>query len=209
MFNLPSSTQANRFLAKKSFETKIVNGKRIFENIEKITLKYKLSPSTINIEKTKNITEILIFEIVLKEKQEKEKALPKIAIKNINELVKAPILYKFIYEDSFCFSILYKEQNQYFFSSWNEEIEFELSQLNLQKVYENIIQTFFKTAAKNIKNDFQKAYKLENKIESLQKEIQALENKISKEKQFKKKLEYSQKLKPKQNELENILKEIK
>ena len=209
MFNLPSSTQANRFLAKKSFETKIVNGKRIFKDIEKITLKYKLSPSTINIEKTKNIAEILIFEIVLKEKLEKEKALPIIAMKNINELVKAPILYKFIYEDSFCFSILYKEQNQYFFSSWNEEIEFELSQLNLQKVYENIIQTFFKTAAKNIKNDFKKAYKLENKIESLQKDIKALENKISKEKQFKKKLEYSQKLKPKQNELENILKEIK
>ncbi|MAD42757.1 MAG: hypothetical protein CL623_10265 [Arcobacter sp.] len=209
MLNLPSSTQANRFLAKKSFETKIVNGKRIFENIEKITLKYKLSPSTINIEKTKNIAEILIFEIVLKEKQEKEKALPIIAIKNINELVKAPILFKFIYEDRFCFSILYKEQNQYFFSSWNEEIEFEFSQSNLQKVYENIIQTFFKTAAKNIKNDFQKAYKLENKIESLQKDIKALENKISKEKQFKKKLEYSQKLKPKENELENILKEIK
>lgn len=209
MLNLPSSTQANRFLAKKSFETKIVNGKRIFENIEKITLKYKLSPSTVNIEKTKNITEILIFEIVLKEKQEKEKALPIIAIKNINELVKAPILYKFIYKDSFCFSILYKEQNQYFFSSWNEEIEFEFSQINLEKVYENIIQTFFKTAAKNIKNDFKKAYKLENKIESLQKEIKALENKISKEKMFKRKLEYSQKLKPKENELENILKEIK
>ena len=204
MFNLPSSTYANRFLAKKSFETKITNGKKIFENIERITLKYKLAPSTINIEKTEKILEILIFEIVLK-----EKALPQIAIKNINQLVKAPILFKFLYQDSFSYAIYYKEQNQYFFSSWNEEKEFEFSQSNLQKVYENIIQTFFKTPAKNIKNDFKKAYNLENKIENLNKNIQALENKISKEKMFKKKLEHSTLLKPKQNQFENILKEIK
>ena len=203
MFNLPSSCFANRFLPKKSFETKITNGKRVFENISKITLKYKLSPTTINIEKTEKIVEILIFEIVLK-----EKALPKIAIKNIDELVNSPILYKFIYEDSFCFGVCYKEKNQYFFSQWDEEKEFDFSQTNLKKVYENIIQTFFKTAARNIKNDFIKAYELENKIQTLQKEIQALENKISKEKQFKKKLEHSTLLKPKENQLQTILKEI-
>jgi hypothetical protein len=209
MLTLPASTYANRFLPKKSFETKIVNGKKIFENIEKITLKYKLAPSTINIEKTEKISEILIFEIVLKEKLKKEKALPQIAIKNINQLVKAPILFKFLYQDSFCYAIYYKEQNQYFFSTWNEKKEFEFSQSNLQKVYENIIQSFFKTPAKNIKNDFIKAYNLENKIENLNKDIQALENKILKEKQFKKKLAHSKLLTPKINQLENILKEIK
>lgn len=204
MFNLPKSTLVNRFLPKKTFESKILNGKKVFKSIVKITLKYKLSPSTINIEKTEKISEILIFEIILNEKN-----IPTTAIKNIDELVNLPILYKFTHEDTFCYAIFYKEEKKYFFSDWNEQKEFDFSQINLQKVYENLIKIFFKTIAKNIKNDFKKAYELENKIENLNKDIQILENKISKEKQFNRKLDLSQKLKPKQNELETILKEVK
>ena len=61
--------------------------------------------------------------------------------------------------------------------------------------------------AKNIKNDFKKSFELENRIETLNKEIEVLENKIKKEKQFKKQLELSKKLNPIKTELETILKE--
>ena len=59
-FNLPSSTLVNRFLAKKNFEAKVKNGKKIFENINRITLIHKLSSKSINTSETKNIKEILI-----------------------------------------------------------------------------------------------------------------------------------------------------
>ena len=202
MLNLPKSCLANIFLPKKSFEEKVTSGKKIFKDISKITLKYKLAPNTINIEASENIKEILIFELILNEKN-----IPKDAIKTIDELIVFPKLYVFKYKDDFCYGIFYKEEKKYFFSNWSETKEFNFNNTNLEKVYENLIKTFFKTKAKNIKNDFKKSFELENRIETLNKEIEVLENKIKKEKQFKKQLELSKKLNPIKTELETILKE--
>ena len=202
MLNLPNQTLIDKFLPKKTFEEKVTNGKKIFKNISKITLKCKLSANTINIEKTQNISEILIFEIVLNEKN-----IPKDAIKKIDELVVFPKLFVFKYKEDFCYGIFYKEEKKYFFSNWNEKKEFDFVALNLEKVYENIITTFFKTQNKNANIDFKKSFELENKIENLKKEIEVLENKIKKEKQFKNQLELSKKLTPLKTQLETILKE--
>lgn len=202
MFNLPNQTIIDKFLAKKIFEEKVTNGKKIFKDVSKITLKYKLSANTINIEKTQNISEILIFEIVLNEKN-----IPKNAIKIVDALVAFPKLFVFKYKEDFCYGIFYKEEKKYFFSNWNEKKEFDFVALNLEKVYENIIKTFFKTQNKNANIDFKKSFELENKIENLKKEIQTLENKISKEKQFKHQIELSKKLTPLKNQLQTILKE--
>ena len=78
MLNLPNQAFIDKFLPKKSFEEKVVNGKKVFKDISKITLKYKLAPNTINIEASENIKEILIFELILNEKN-----IPKDAIKKI------------------------------------------------------------------------------------------------------------------------------
>lgn len=203
MFNLPKSCLTNIFLPKKTFEEKITNGKKVFKEISKITLKYKLSPNTINIEKTQNVSEILIFEVLLYEKE-----IPKNAIKIVDELVVFPKLFVFRYKDDFCYGIFYKEEKKYFFSSWNEAKEFDFNHTNLEKVYENLIKIFFKSDAKNIKNDFKKSFNFENKIQILKKEIEILENKIKKEKQFKYQLELSKKLTPLKNQLQTILKEL-
>lgn len=202
MLNLPNQAFIDKFLPKKTFEEKVTNGKKVFKDISKITLKYKLSPNTINIESSENIKEILIFELILNEKN-----IPKDAIKTIDELIVFPKLYIFKYKDDFCYGIFYKEEKKYFFSNWNETKEFNFNNTNLEKVYENLIKTFFKTKAKNIQNDFKKSFELENKIQTLKKEIEVLENKIKKEKQFKNQLELSKKLNPLKTELETILKE--
>lgn len=203
MFNLPNQAFIDKFLPKKTFEEKVINGKKVFKDISKITLKYKLSPNTINIEKTQNIAEILIFEIILNEKN-----IPKNAIKTIDELVIFPKLYVFKYKDEFCYGIFYKEEKKYFFSDWNETKKFNFNHTNLEKVYENLIKIFFKNEAKNIQNDFRKSFQLENKIETLKKEIEVLENKIKKEKQFKNQLELNKKLNLLKIELQTILKEL-
>ena len=203
MFNLPNQAFIDKFLPKKTFEEKVINGKKVFKDISKITLKYKLSPNTINIEKTQNIAEILIFEIILNEKN-----IPKNAIKTIDELVVFPKLYVFKYKDEFCYGVFYKEEKKYFFSNWNETKEFNFNHTNLEKVYENLIKIFFKSDAKNIQNDFKKSFEIENKIEILKKEIEILENKIKKEKQFKYQLELSRKITPLKTQLQTILKEL-
>lgn len=203
MFNLPNQAFIDKFLPKKTFEEKVINGKKVFKDISKITLKYKLSPNTINIEKTQNIAEILIFEIILNEKN-----IPKNAIKTIDELVIFPKLYVFKYKEEFCYGIFYKEEKKYFFSDWNETKEFNFNHTNLEKVYENLIKIFFKSEASTIQNDFRKSFELENKIETLKKEIEVLENKIKKEKQFKNKLLLSGQLTPLKNQLQTILKEL-
>ena len=203
MFNLPNQAFIDKFLPKKTFEEKVINGKKVFKDISKITLKYKLSPNTINIEKTQNIAEILIFEIILNEKN-----IPKNAIKTIDELVVFPKLYVFKYKDEFCYGIFYKEEKKYFFSNWNETKEFNFNHTNLEKVYENLIKIFFKSEASTIQNDFKKSFQIENKIQNLKKEIEVLENKIKKEKQFKNQLELNKKLNPLKIELQTILKEL-
>ena len=203
MFNLPNQAFIDKFLPKKTFEEKVINGKKVFKDISKITLKYKLSPNTINIEKTQNIAEILIFEIILNEKN-----IPKNAIKTIDELVIFPKLYVFKYKDEFCYGIFYKEEKKYFFSNWNETKEFNFNHTNLEKVYENLIKIFFKSEASTIQNDFKKSFQIENKIQNLKKEIEVLENKIKKEKQFKNKLLLSGQLTPLKTKLQTIQKEL-
>ena len=203
MFNLPNQAFIDKFLPKKTFEEKVINGKKVFKDISKITLKYKLSPNTINIEKTQNIAEILIFEIILNEKN-----IPKNAIKTIDELVVFPKLYVFKYKHDFCYGIFYKEEKKYFFSDWNETKDFNFNHTNLGKVYENLIKIFFKSEASTIQNDFKKSFQIENKIQNLKKEIEVLENKIKKEKQFKNKLLLSGQLTPLKNQLQTILKEL-
>jgi hypothetical protein len=203
MFNLPNQAFIDKFLPKKTFEEKVINGKKVFKDISKITLKYKLSPNTINIEKTQNIAEILIFEIILNEKN-----IPKNAIKTIDELVVFPKLYVFKYKDEFCYGVFYKEEKKYFFSNWNETKEFNFNHTNLEKVYENLIKIFFKSEASTIQNDFKKSFQIENKIQNLKKEIEVLENKIKKEKQFKNKLLLSGQLTPLKTKLQTIQKEL-
>ena len=126
MLNLPNQAFIDKFLPKKSFEEKVVNGKKVFKDISKITLKYKLAPNTINIEASENIKEILIFELILNEKN-----IPKDAIKTIDELIVFPKLYVFKYKDDFCYGIFYKEEKKYFFSNWSETKEFNFNNSTL------------------------------------------------------------------------------
>lgn len=70
-FQLPKTAYLNKFIAKSKFYEKAnINyklQKEFVEKIQRITWLYKLSEETIGITKTKNVTEIQIFEIALKQ----------------------------------------------------------------------------------------------------------------------------------------------
>ena len=203
-FNLPKSTLLNKFIPKSIFFNKTaVNSKlkaEFTDKIQKITWKYKLSEETIWINKTNKIQEIEIFEINLK-----EKIIPKNVLKIIDKTIPYPILYIFTYENDYSYWITLKWDKvwNYYFSDWNENIEFDFNWIDIEKVFESIIKKFIKDIEIDDKK-FDEIIKTDNARIFLEKEIDKLKNKIKKEKQFNKKVELNKLLLEEKSKLEKL-----
>lgn len=199
MIELPKSCVVDRFIAKKKFYERVNISKVVKEQfvkyLNRITWKYKISQDTLNINKTKEVEEIQVIELLLEEKFD-----TKDIIKIITKCIPYPILFYIKYENEFQYAIRYNDE--IFYSEWNKDIDFSFSGLNLEMVYKDIVRkTNSIEDIANIDNEIQKR----NQIKELEKEIKVLDNKIHKEKQFKKKVEYNHK----RNELIAEVKRIK
>lgn len=198
---LPKESYVNKFIPKNKFFGKTVLSTKIkdefTEKIQKITWKYKLSPETLSISKTANVEEIQVFEIELK-----EKIIPQNVLKVIDKLIPYPILYIFVFWEDTAFWITLKDDiNRYYFSEWNEEIDFDFHWINLEIVYENTIKKFIRQV--NVENNnFLDIIWKDKRVSILKSEIQALKNKIKSEKQFNKKVILNNNLQLKTKELE-------
>lgn len=205
-FNLPQKAFINKFIAKSKFYEKAAVSaklqKEFVDKIQKITWQYKLAEETIGITKTDRVTEIQIFEIELREKD-----IPRNILKVIDKAIPYPILYRFIAGESFAYGITLKENNKpsnYYFSEWNEHVAFDFTAIDLEKVYQKLIKTFLPVTYGKI-DDFNHAISHDLAIKTLAKEINTLENKISKEKQFNRKVEINKVLLEKKEQFEKLL----
>ncbi|KLO24964.1 DUF4391 domain-containing protein [Marinitoga sp. 1155] len=205
MISLPENCKVDRFIPKNKFyEKSNINNKikaEFIDKIKKITWKYKLSEETVGIKKTKEVEEIQIFEIELKIAE-----IPKKALQIIDKSIPYVILYNFIYENNYCYAIALKNKKnieKYYFSNWNEDINFEFYGIDLKNCYQNIIKKFIKRNI-NPSLDFEKIIKIDNELEKLEKEISILEKKMINEKQFKRKAEIHKKIKEIKNKIEEI-----
>jgi len=187
---LPRAALVNKFIPKNKFYEKTALSAKLqkdfIDKIQKITWKYKLAESTVGITKTDNVTEIQIFEIELK-----EQVIPKNILKVIDKAIPYQILYRFLYKGNEAYGITLKQKNNpenYYFSEWNEEKSFDFKGIDLEKVYQKIVKTFIRSEAQD-KSSFNEIIDIDNKIKVLENEIITLENKISKEKQFNRKVE--------------------
>lgn len=182
MIELLTNCLVDKFISKKTFYEKANVGTLVKEEfvdlVEKITWKYKLSEDTININKTSDIEEIQVFEIKVKNKK-----IPKNVIKIITKSVKYKILFIIKYNQDFFYII--NDENLYS-SSWNETINFNFNAVNLENLYQNLIKNLIKEEQNN--NDFQTIIQNKKRQEELQKQINALNNKLKIEKQFNKKV---------------------
>lgn len=171
----------NTFFAKTAISTKLK--KEFTDQIQKITWEYKLAEGTIGIPGTPSVEEIQIFEIQLK-----EKLIPKNVLKVIDKTIPYPILYVFKYEDDLAYGITLKDDSsqRYYFSKWGEDKQFTFSGTTLERVYQGIVTTFINISQKD--KDFANIVATDKQIETLEKEISALKNKIKNEKQFNKKV---------------------
>lgn len=209
LLQLPDSALVNKFIAKSKFYNRVSLNTKLqseFTNkIQKITWKYKLAEDTIGISKTENVTEIQIFEIELK-----QQVIPKNVLKIIDKSIPYQILYIFTYKDNIAYGITLKENNSvqnYYFSDWNQEIHFNFTGIDLEKVYQKLIRSFITNEAKS-QNSFNDIIDIDNKIKKLENDIVTLETKIRKEKQFNRKVELNKTLILKQNQLRFIKEKI-
>lgn len=199
MINLPSNCEVNKFIPKKTFYEKVnisSTAKQDFiDKLEKIYWKYKLSEDTINVTKTEDVEEIEIFELVLKEKCD-VKSLIKVITKEIPYV----ILFIIKYNNEFQYAI--KVNDNILITSWNEEKDFKFIGLNLKEVYNDIVRKIIDDASTE---NIIKILETNKQIQELEKKINMLKNKISKEVQFKKKVELNQELRNLKHELEELL----
>jgi hypothetical protein len=199
-FKLPQNAVVNKFIAKTKFyeraslSSKLQN--EFIKKIKRITWKYKLAEDTIGINKTDSVTEIQIFEIELK-----EQVIPKNVLKVIDKAIPYQILYQFVYKDNLVYGITLKKMSEknsvssrnYYFSKWNEDLNFDFTGIDLEKVYQKVIKAFISNEAKN-RGNFDAIIEADNQIKSLEKEIEILSSKIKKEKQFNRKVELNKSL---------------
>lgn len=205
---LPKKSEVNKFIPKSKFFTKTTvntKTKQLFaDSVQKIIWRYKLSKETINILGTKEVEEIQIFEIELKDKN-----VPKNILYIIDKTIPYPILYVFTYKNFSCFGITVRDTDnpKYYFSDWNEKISFDFNGSNLEQVYHKMVRVFIKSKNKN-NTDFKTLISLDIKREKLEKEVLILEKKLKNEKQFKRQIDINKELKHKIRELDEVKKEL-
>lgn len=214
-FKLPHNALVNKFIAKTKFYERATLSSKLqnefINKIQKITWKYKLAEDTIGISKTDSVTEIQVFEIELK-----EQAIPENVLKVIDKAIPYQILYQFVYKDNLAYGITLKgpilktmpekesaATRNYYFSEWNEDLNFDFTGIDLEKVYQKLIKAFINNEAKN-QSDFAAIIDTDDKIKRLGKEITTLDNKIRKEKQFNRKVELNKSLLERQRQLKII-----
>ena len=213
--NLPENAVVNKFIAKTKFYERATLSSKLqnefINKIQKITWKYKLAEDTIGISKTDSVTEIQVFEIELK-----EQVIPENVLKVIDKAIPYQILYQFVYKDNTAYGITLKcpilrtmpekesaGTRNYYFSRWNEDLNFDFTDIDLEKVYQKVIKAFINNEAKN-RSDFAAIIDADDKIKQLGKEIKTLGKKIKKEKQFNRKVELNKSLLERQKQLQSI-----
>lgn len=201
MIELPKECVVDKFIPKKIFYEKISlssNLKQEFvDKVDKIYWKYKISEDTLNISKTKNVEEIEIFELTLKEKVNCQNI-----IKVITKNIQYQILFEIKYKDEIQYAIKYNDD--IYFTNWNEKISFAFNGIDLNIVYENIIRSVTNISEQNsnINEELEKS----KRLKEIQKDIKRLESKMKAEKQFNKKVELNKnilKLKKQKEEFSN------
>lgn len=208
-FKLPRAAFVNKFIPKSKFYEKAALSsklqKEFVDKIQKITWRYKLAESTVGITKTDKVIEIQIFEIELK-----EQVIPKNVLKVIDKAIPYQILYRFTCKGNEAYGITLKENRcaeNYYFTEWNEKKIFDFTGIDLEKVYQKIVKTFIPSEVQT-KSSFNEIIDTDNKIKALENEIDALGGRISKEKQFNRKVELNKILLERKNYLKKIKEEL-
>ena len=217
MLGLPKATEFNRRIPKTKFyeHTNItLSLKRLFvDQVKNIYWRNKIAVTTTNLTDGRYVTEIEVFEINLNSSQLNIELL-----KLIDSVIPYHILYILEYNGKYQAWIGYKETtniekkiskvDRYYHTDWIEEKDFvvKLDGLNLDNVYENLVRQIAgdKLQSDSPSETLKQSVERDKEIETLQKQINILQNKIRKEKQLNKQMEMNTELKKLRKALETI-----
>lgn len=217
MLGLSKATEFNRRIPKAKFYENInitTSLKRLFvDHVKNIYWRNKIASTTTNLSAGKYVTEIEVFEVNLNSPQVDIDLL-----KCIDSVIPYHILYILEYNGKYQAWIGYKETidiykkrskvDRYYHTNWFEETELvvRLEGLNLDDVYENLVRQIAgdKLQSDSSTESLKQSVERDKEIETLQKQISILQNKIRKEKQLNKQIEINTELKKLRSALEKL-----
>ncbi|MBU9712036.1 DUF4391 domain-containing protein [Evansella tamaricis] len=218
MLTFPESTLFNRRIPKSKFYHHLSVShqleQKFTQEVDTIVWKNKFSPETINIEKGKEVSEIQVMEVNLK-----NKSISDVIIETIDRDIPYHLLFLLRYQDFAQLRISYKEYSKnregkfkvdsYFQTEWMllDQLFLAIEGINLDKVYENfIIQIAGDQLQTKEDTDIKTSIDISKEVEKLKKDIQMMEKKMKQEKQFNRQVKLSGEIRKLKKELERKLK---
>ena len=213
MFGLPRTTMFNKRIPKEKFYENLQVDSRtkssFVEQIKTIYWRNKIAPDTTNLAAGSTVTEIEVFEIKLK-----TSFLDEGVLRQIDRDIPYHILFLLQYENKYQTWIAYKEASsakaafkvgRYYHTDWldSEELPLRLEGLNMDAAYENFVyQVAGEALPKRENESLQDAVEKAEAIKNLNKQIEALQAKIRREKQLNVQVKLNSELKELKKELE-------
>lgn len=206
MFRYPAQAEVNRVLPKNKIYAQARAGnalqRKFIDQIEKIVWRYKLSSETVNLPETKITREIQVFDLHLKVRE-----LHQDVLRAIDRSIRHPIAFQLRSGRHIRFAMAYKRASDaapdkwvvesYFQSDWQPADHCKLQPLppvlNLSALYERLISAHLPLPAREGESLHKHVARLE-RLRQTQREIQQLEARITKEKQFNRKVALNQKI---------------
>ena len=217
MLGLPKTTEFNKRIPKQKFYENISVTpalRRIF--IDQIKVVYwcnKIAPSTMNLEAGNNVTEIEVFEVKLN-----SVPLDTSVLRQIDKEIPYHIVFLLGYEGKYQAWTAYKEKagsssnafkvDTYYQTDWipEDELVLKLDGLNMDAVYENYVRQIagdtLRSASSGEPESLKESVERDKQIQQLQKQIDALQTKIRREKQLNRQMELNMEKKKLEKELE-------
>ncbi len=215
MLGLPKSTEFNKRIPKQKFYENIAvtpaMKKAFVEQIRIIYWRNKIATTTLNLAAGGQVTEIEVFEVRLSAPKMDESVL-----RQIDREIPYHTLFLLEYEGRYQAVIGYKEAavgktafkvDRYYSTDWLDEddLPVHLDGLTLDAVYGNFVrQIAGDVLVEENGTTLKESIEQQKQREQLEKQIAALEAKIRKEKQPKKKFELVQQMKSLQKKTETL-----
>lgn len=218
MLGFPQSTEFGKRIPKQKFYENLnvsATLKRIFvEQIKVIYWRNKIASSTINLAEGVDVTELEVLEIVLNQKE-----IDTDVLRQIDREIPYHILFVLSYENQYQAWIGYKEASaagtakvrvgNYYHTAWMPEEKLceilKIEGLSMDAVYENFVRQIAGEALrKGNAERLKESVERDARRKELEKQIQALQGKIRKEKQLNRQMELNGEVKRLRKELESM-----
>ena len=213
MLGLPKTTDFNKRIPKEKFYENLnvtPTVKKCFvDQIKVIYWRNKIASSTTNLAPGTTVTEIEVFEVILK-----TNLLDEAVLRQIDKEIPYHIVFLLEYDGKYQAWTAYKEAsagntafkvNQYYHTDWmaEDELPLKLEGLSVDAVYENFVYQIAGDTLQAAEHEsLQDAVERDEKIKNLKKQIEVLQARIRKEKQLNVQMKLNTELKKLKKELE-------